>query len=441
MPPEIATLSRHRRVLRMRTLTRLRWFAVAGQLSVVLVVRLGLGYELPIGPVLACIALAMWLNIYLSFSSTPVQPLSQPSIVGQLCFDCCQIGAVLFFTGGIQNPFVVWLILPAMIAASSLALGRAWIVFGTVFLTITAIALSPYSLPWETPEGFSLPAIYDFATWAALLLGVGFTSSYAHQIANEHTKLSSALTAAQTALAREEQVMALGGLAAAAAHELGTPLGTIQVTAREMERDLPDGPLKEDAQLLISQTQRCQSILRRLANAGVSPDTHHAVLSLDEMLRAAAKPFLPENGAVSMIEFAFDPDSQTNPPERLQRLPEVIYGLRTLIENAVKYGGERARITASWNDSTVTIFIEDDGPGFSADVLQRLGEPYPRVDTGKLAAGKQGLGLGFFIAKTLLERTGASISFGNAKRLSGAWVSVTWPLANLRVRPTSLATA
>ncbi|MEM7740995.1 MAG: ActS/PrrB/RegB family redox-sensitive histidine kinase [Pseudomonadota bacterium] len=415
-------------VLRQGTLTSLRWFAAAGQLGVLIAVKFGFGFEIPLGPVLIVIAAGVWLNLYATFAFSPARPLRPNEVVFNLLVDTLQISAILFLTGGIQNPFALWLIMQAMLAASSVSLKRASLVIGFVIVCITVLTFLHYPLPWRTADGFNLPEVYKVGLWSALMLGVGFTSAYSYRVAIERTKLNRALTATQLALSREERLSALDGLAAAAAHELGTPLGTIQVTAREMERELPDGALKEDASLLISQTQRCQAILRRLSQAGVAGDAVHNVISLDTMLREAARPFMEPGD--KHIEFRFDPESGAV-PERLSRQPEIIYGLRNLIENAAKYAAETVDVGASWSDSSVEVVIADDGPGIPAETLLRLGEPYPR-SSARAGDGKGGLGLGFFIAKTLLERTGAKVTFGNQQSKPGAWVAISWPLAKLR---------
>lgn len=420
-------------VLRQGTLTSLRWFAAAGQLAVLIAVKFVFGFEIPLGPVLVVIAAGVWLNLYATFAFSPARPLRPHEVVFSLMVDTAQISAILFLTGGIQNPFALWLIMQAMLAASSLNIRLAAVVIGFVIVCITVLTFVHYPLPWRTEDGFNFPFIYKIGVWSALMLGVGFTSAYAYRVAIERTKLDRALTATQLALSREERLSALDGLAAAAAHELGTPLATIQVTAREMERELPDGPLKEDALLLISQTQRCQTILQRLSQAGDSGDAVHNVISLDGMLREAARPFMEPGD--KLIEFRFDPESGAL-PEDLRRRPEVIYGLRNLIENASKYASKTVDIGASWTDKTVEVVIADDGPGIPADTLMRLGEPYPRPSL-RTGDDKGGLGLGFFIAKTLLDRTGASLTFGNQQSKPGAWVAISWPLAKLREKPTS----
>ncbi|MBB4658052.1 ActS/PrrB/RegB family redox-sensitive histidine kinase [Parvularcula dongshanensis] len=438
--PEAATM-RPLPAFRLRTLIGMRWFASIGQVLVVALVAFGFGYPLPLGPLLAVIAVGVWVNLYTQFTRKPGTPLTEGGILLHLGIDTLQISSVLFLTGGIQNPFAVWLIMPAMLAASSLPRARAAVTVGLVIACLTVLALLHYPLPWRTAEGFALPPVYRLGLWFALTMAVGFTASYAHGVAREQAKLAAALATMQTSLAREERLAALDGLAAAAAHELGTPLGTIQVTAREMEREL-EGDLKEDAALLISQTQRCQTILRRLSSAGTTGDAVHSVLSLDALLREAAAPFLDAPGP--RIDFRLDPDSGAPLPERLRRRPEVIYGLRNILENAVKFARGTVTVEASWSDRFLTVTVTDDGPGFPDGMLSRLGEPYPRADAPRLrteraGADKAGLGLGFFIAKTLLERTGASLTHDNrpAGEGGGARVRVVWPLANLVMRPTS----
>lgn len=424
---------------RPRTLIGLRWFATGGQLLVAMVVAFGLGFDLPLLPLVVTVALGVWANIYTVLTYKRGEPMTQTAIIGHLIFDTLQISAVLFLTGGIQNPFVVWLIMPAMLASSSLPRPRAGALLGLVIACLTVLALVHYPMPWSSVGGLDIPGIYDFGLWLAMVLAVGFTGAYAHGVATEQAKLAKALAATQAASARAERLTALDGLAAAAAHELGTPLGTIQITAREMEREL-DGELKDDAALLISQTQRCQAILQRLSANGQNGDAVHDVMSLDGLLREAAKPFLDggPTGDGPAVRFIMDPSSQGAMPARLRRVPEAIYGLRNLVENAAKFAKTDVLVEASWCENFLTVQVGDDGPGFPAQILSRLGEPYPR-EHAKVGSGKRaGLGLGFFIAKTLLERTGAVVEYGNDDRAGrGAFVKVIWPVANLTKRPSS----
>ena len=424
---------------RLRTLVGMRWFATGGQAAVIGLVAFGLGYPVPLLALVTAVAAGVWANLYTVFARRPGQAMTQNEIIGHLGFDTLQISAVLFLTGGIQNPFVVWLVMPAMLAAASLPKRLAALVLGWVVLCLTVLALVHYPLPWSAPGGLAIPGIYDLGVWLAMVLAVGFTAAYAHGVATEQAKLAQALAATQAAISREERLSALDGLAAAAAHELGTPLGTIQVTAREMEREL-DGELREDAQLVVSQTQRCQAILQRLSAAGEAGDAVHAVMSLGDMLREAAKPFLDggPGGDGPRVTIRMDPRAEGPMPARLRRVPEAIYGVRNLIENAAKFASAEVRVEASWDARFLSVRVSDDGPGFPGEVLARLGEPYPRERAQRGADKKAGLGLGFFIAKTLLERTGARLTYGNqAPQAGGAFVEVVWPVANLHKRPSS----
>jgi len=284
--------------------------------------------------------------------------------------------------------------------------------------------------------------------------------------------MRSALTATQMVLSREERLSALGGLAAAAAHELGTPLATIQLTAREMAEELGgeggiNRPLlQEDANLLVSQAKRCRDILGRLSNRGDEGDAMHNRVRLDSLLKEAANPFLDQlDGPEIVFDVGYDPELSA--PPTLSRHPEIIYGLRNFIENAMRYAREEVRVSARWGEDQLSVTIRDDGPGFSQDVLARLGEPYvnPRpapqrrktnrlklkskLEGGERESGRdkgryEGLGLGFFIAKTLLERTQAVIYFENIQSTasvtdrddhheSGALVGAVWPVSALRV--------
>ncbi|MEL7488481.1 MAG: ActS/PrrB/RegB family redox-sensitive histidine kinase, partial [Pseudomonadota bacterium] len=280
-------------------------------------------------------------------------------------------------------------------------------------------------------------SVYKVGVWAALTFSVVFIAAYAHRIAAEAAQVRSALAATQLILSREERLAALGGLAAAAAHELGTPLATIQVTAKEMARDLDAGPLREDADLLVSQAERCRDILGRLSQRGEEGDAMHDRLTIDALLREAAEPFFEQVvGPTVMYEFLPQPGAEE--PLTLRRQPEILYGLRNFIENAAEFAAAKVLLTAEWSAETLTIAIHDDGPGFSQEALARLGEPYlgGRAAARSTPRKKSGLGLGFFISKTLLERTGAQIRFDNQAwrdhaDISGAWVAAEWPVSVL----------
>jgi two-component system sensor histidine kinase RegB len=278
-------------------------------------------------------------------------------------------------------------------------------------------------LPWPAHETFAMPALYRAGIIIALVFGLLFTAAYAWQAAAEAARMELALAATQAVLSREQRLSALGGLAAAAAHELGTPLATIQVVTKEMARSLEPGPLLEDVQLLMGQAERCRDILRKLSRAPDTEDAHHARMSLSQLLDEVSDPHRGE-------QILINTDVSCAPGAAIlevRRLPEVLHGLAAFVENAVDFAEASVELTAYYDDARLFVEVRDDGPGFSPDVIARLGQPYvtTRSHGEGSRSGHMGMGLGFFIAKTLLERTGAEVTFRNARR-GGAVISAQW---------------
>lgn len=425
--------------VRLRTLTTLRWLAVAGQTAAISLVHFGFGFPAPLGLCLGVIAASAWLNIFAMLRFSPQRMLGDREAAGYIAFDIVQLCALLYLTGGLQNPFAALILAPVTIAASVLPL-RLTLMIGTLAVAgISLLAIAHLPLPWRPGEPLETPRIYVAGVWVALSFSSVFFAAYAHRIAAESGQMKTALAASQLVLAREERLSALGGLAAAAAHELGTPLATIQVTAKEMADELAgQGLLEEDARLLVSQAQRCREILGRLSRLGEEGDAVHDRLGVDALMQEAAEPFKAAPRGPAVI---FDLKGEGAPPV-LRRRPEILYGLRNFIENAASFARSKVLVSAEWTADRLVIAILDDGPGFAPDVLMRLGEPYvsQRRGAGAPAGRKSGLGLGFFIAKTLLERTGATIAFDNAawpggEGANGAWVSAAWPMSALVADP------
>ncbi|MEO0878869.1 MAG: ActS/PrrB/RegB family redox-sensitive histidine kinase [Pseudomonadota bacterium] len=451
-PPAIAatfdeTTGEFRGPVRLRTLTTLRWLAVVGQTAAISIVHFGFGFPLELGLCLGVIAASAWLNIFATMRFSPQRILSDGEATAYILFDILQLCGLLALTGGLLNPFSILILAPVTIAASVLPLRSTAVIAALAVIGVSVLTSVHLPLPWRGGEDIALPVIYKAGVWAALSFSVIFFSVYAHRIAAESAQMKSALAATQLVLAREQRLDAVGGLAAAAAHELGTPLATIQVTAKEMARDLDresgvDPHLKDDALLLVSQAERCRDILGRLSTRGEASDAMMENLAVDALLREAAAPFVDDKGGGPAIIFEIIPSEDAKTTLILRRQPEILYGLRNVIENAVEFALSRVLLTAQWDNETLSISIHDDGGGFPSDVLARLGEPYLETRGSRAAktgakgwAGrkKPGMGLGFFISKTLLERTGAEISFDNQHwsedaSLSGAWVRVRWPL-------------
>ncbi|MFN0022435.1 MAG: ActS/PrrB/RegB family redox-sensitive histidine kinase [Parvularculaceae bacterium] len=426
--------------IRIRTLTTLRWLAVAGQLSAILFVHFVFGFPVELGLCLGAIAASVWLNIFAALRFSSQRFLTDTEATAYTAFDIVQLCVMLFLTGGLQNPFAVLILAPVTIAASVLPARQTTLIGALALAGVGVLAIAHLPLPWTSGELLVFPPLINAGAWVALSFAVAFFAAYSHRIAAEAAQMRSALAASQLVLAREERLAALGGLAAAAAHELGTPLATIQLTAKEMANELKgEGLLEDDARLLVEQAQRCREILGRLSNRGAESDAMMDRIGLDLLLKEAASPFLDARTGPAVI-FEMKGGADVEPPV-LRRRPEIVYGLRNIIENAVAYGRSKVLVSADWSKTDIEIEVHDDGRGFAPDILGRLGEPYlgarSRPRGGPSRSG--GLGLGFFIAKTLLERTGADIVFDN--RLwpgesgeAGAWVAVRWPRAAVEAR-------
>ncbi|MHA7870839.1 MAG: ActS/PrrB/RegB family redox-sensitive histidine kinase [Hyphococcus sp.] len=433
-----AAMNALRGPVRLRTLTTLRWLAVIGQTMAVSVVHFWLGFPVPLGLCLGAIAVSAWLNLFTLLRFSPQRFLSDREAAAYIAFDIVQLCTLLFFTGGLQNPFSALIIAPVTIAASVLPLRLTVLIGALAVAGISVLGLYHMPLPWTPGEDLAISPLYNAGVWAALSLSVLFFAAYAHRIAAESAQMRSALAATQLVLAREERLAALGGLAAAAAHELGTPLATIQVTAKEMQRELgeADKDIAADAALLVSQAERCRDILGRLSQHGDAGDALHDRLSVEALMREAAAPFAgQQNGPAIRIETT-SADGQAEPV--LQRRPEIIFGLRNFVENAAGYARHAVVVSAEWSSEELTISVLDDGPGFTPEALARLGEPY--VSARAPGARKSGLGLGFFIAKTLLEGTGAAVVFENRRwgvkpEEAGAAVTSIWPIKALSADP------
>ena len=426
------------RNVRLDTLIRLRWLAVFGQFAAVLVVHFGLEFDVPIGPCLAVIALSVLLNLGLRLNFRHTQWLEPERAAYLLGFDIAQLAALLYLTGGLENPFSFLLLGPVLIAATALP-PRLTLVIG-VFAIVCATVLVFFHLPlpWETEEPLELPETYVVGVWLSILLAIGYIGVYTWQIAEEARQLSDALAATELVLQREQSLSQLDGLAAAAAHELGTPLSTITVVAREIERALePHSPHAEDVKLLREQAHRCREILAKITELPTcEPFDQLPISALIEEAVAPHRNFGVTLAVTYPANRAGEPTGGRNPAIR--------YGLGNLIENAVDFANKRVEVMVQWTADEVGITISDDGPGFAPEVVDRIGAPYVthRQPGSRGPEGSEeaafGLGLGFFIAKTLLERSGAALSLKNqAPPLHGATVTITWNRADFERSPAS----
>ncbi|CAN7688213.1 ActS/PrrB/RegB family redox-sensitive histidine kinase [Bosea sp. LjRoot9] len=422
-PPDFleSALARSSRHLRLDTLVRLRWLAISGQSLAVAGVHFGLGFVLPFGWCFAVIAVSAWLNIALRIRFPLSHRLTAGAATALLAFDIIQLAALLYLTGGLQNPFSILFLAPVMISATALPPQRTLLLGMLGVALATGLSFAHLPLPWAGEGRPVLPPYYQAGNWIALVLGLGFTGIYAWRVAKEARDLSDALTATELVLAREQHLSQLDGLAAAAAHELGTPLATIALVARELSRLAPaEGEMAEDIALLREQVERCRGILGKLTSLQDDDGGPLDELSLRLLIEEAAGPQRP-------FGMPFEITMQGEKPEPIcRRNPGMIYGLGNIVDNAVDFAQAAVTITARWDDNQVTLIIADDGPGFPPDVLMRAGEPYLTRGAGENRAGG-GLGLGLFIAKTLLERGGAAIEFSNLPApASGASIRISW---------------
>jgi two-component system, sensor histidine kinase RegB len=410
--------------LRLRTLVRLRWIAVAGQSAAVIVVHVILGYDLPLVTCFAIIALSALLNIALRLRLPAGQELSTKLATALLGYDVLQLAALLALTGGLTNPFAVLLLVPVVVSASALPIWNTALLVAITLAAATVIAVFHLPLPWAGGDGPQLPRLYIAGIWIALASALSFMSLYAFRVAEEARQMSEALAAAELVLAREQHLSVIDGLAAAAAHELGTPLATIALVARELERELSDdSPHYEDVRLLRSQVERCRGILERIGSLGAVANDPLDKVPLTSLIEEIAAPHR-EFGIEVRIA------SKGSPPEPVgRRNPAVLYGLGNLVENAVDFARSEVAVTADWNEDMVSVEIADDGPGFAPEILAKVGEPYLTTRSRRRRGGAEsGLGLGLFIAKTLLARTGGTMSVSNrGARGLGALVRVSWP--------------
>jgi len=424
--------------VRLRTLVTLRWFASVGQAAAIIVAVNVYGLQLEVGYAVMVIGVSVMANLFCGFVYPENKRLSEREAALWLVFDIVQLSALLFLTGGLNNPFALLLLAPVTIAATVLHLRS------TVSLGVTAIALisliSRYSVPLATTQGtvLVLPELFQFGFWMALMIGVVFLAIYARQVTTEMHTMGEALVATQMALAREQKLTDLGGVVAAAAHELGTPLATIKLVSSELMEELENHPeLMEDAALIRQQADRCRDILQSMGRAG-KDDLQLRHAPLETVVREAAEPHMARGKLVGFHVAPTDEADLTQPT--IARRPEIIHGLRNLIQNAVDFSQSEVRIDVSWSADEISVRISDDGNGFPPSVIGRIGDPYVRrrrfAEDGNRRPGYEGMGLGLFIAKTLLERSGARLTFANSRRhghagwagqaTGGAIVSVTW---------------
>jgi len=433
LDPLVRPLGLRQYGLRLDTIIRLHWFVVVGQSLTLAGVYWGLGFDFPIWPALCTVAVTAAINLYLRIRFPRPHRLHDPAAGFLLAYDVTQLTAVLYFTGGIDNPFVAFYLAPLLISATALSPRTTLLIGAYVIFMVTVLSYDYLPVPWYRTGEIDFPLLYRVGEWVAMLFQVGFIGIYTWKIAEETRQLSDALAATELVLEREQHLSALDGLAAAAAHELGTPLATIALVSRELEHAIPLGaPHSDDIRLLRQQVERCREILRRISSLepGEAPFDR---MPLSQILDEVTEPHRPFN-----IEIKIQLPNERDSEPIIVRNPGILYGLGNLVENAVDFAKNRVDVTAQWSPTEVGITIADDGPGFAGDVLSRIGDPYVSM-RGRRGDARGGLGLGIFIAKTLLERTGGSLTVENREPpQTGAIIRVRWPREKLAMKTQAL---
>ncbi|WP_299983572.1 sensor histidine kinase RegB [uncultured Ruegeria sp.] len=423
--------------IRLRTLILLRWVAIIGQFTAITVAQQYYHVQLELGLCYFAIGVSVMGNLTAILLFPENKRLSEFENFLMVLFDLLQLSILLYLTGGLNNPFALLLIGPVTISANVMST-RSTLIIGSVAVILTTL-LAQFHLPLRTNLGLVLdiPDILLFGNWAAIIIAIVFIGAYSHRISSEVQSMSEALSATHMALAREQKLTDLGGVVAAAAHELGTPLATIKLASSELIEELDDRPeLIEDAALIREQADRCRDILRDMGRAG-KDDLHLRQAPLSTVIHESAEPHIHRGKQVHFDERPIA-DGDVQQPSILRK-PEIIHGLRNLIQNAVDFAQSNVWIEAEWTSDRISVSIMDDGRGYPSHIIGRIGDPFMRRRRADRSSRPEyeGMGLGLFIAKTLLERSGAELYFANGadpyqtltdqQECKGAIVKVIWP--------------
>ena len=424
---KLATLFRLKENLNLdrKTLVTLRWIALIGQFAAINIVFFILKLDFPIHATYIIILIGIITNIYLQYRIKATQLKDLYSSLF-LIFDLFQLGLLLYLTGGIHNPFTFLLIIPAIVSSTFLSMGTT-IILGLLTLAVL-ILITFFHLPLPgTEESLKFPEYYLTGIIISISIGLIFLSYFGIRFSGETKKRSEALNELQQTLSKEYELESLGGQAAAAAHSLGTPLATITVVAKELRKEIGESSRHtKDLDLLISQTKRCSEILKQISKKEITEDKFFSFTEFEILLSEIIESF--KETSDKTIELY---SSESNNSCKIKRSPEIIYGLRNFIGNAIKFAKQNINISLKINKDLVNILIEDDGPGFPDDIIKILGEPYIKSKSQEISS-KSGTGLGTFLGKTLLERKGANLDFGKSEKLQGAKVNISWLIKNLK---------
>ncbi len=425
-------------LVRLRTLIILRWLAVIGQAITILISKFFLGLQIDLALCFLAISASVFINLIAIFIFPANRRLPERDFLAMLLFDLIQLAILLYLTGGLNNPFSILILAPVTVSAMTLRPFSTFFLSGLAVILVSLLAFDHLPLTRNSGVIIQLPILLIIGFWVALMIGIVFLAFYARRVASETHLMSQALLATQMALSREQKLTDLGGVVAAAAHELGTPLATINLVSSELIEELKNNQeLMEDAILIREQVERCKIILDSMGRSG-KDDLHVKNVPLINLIEEAAEPHSNRNKTIN-LSYTSDNNSNNRIPN-INRQPEIIHGIRNLIQNAVDFSKNEVWVDTHWNEQEINIRISDDGDGYPTDIIGRIGVPFiQRRDTLALKHKRpeyEGMGLGLFIAKTLLERSGANIVFSNGVdfktnsspnfKSRGAIAEVTW---------------
>ena len=414
--------------VRLRVHIEQRWLAVVGQLIAILITDSVLQFSLPIAELLLLVLASVFVNLWLLLRYPISHILTDRQAIIFFSYDLIQLTALLYLTGGLANPFAVMILAPIAMASTVLRARSVFFlgVIGQLLIAFLRFSEAPIVVP-----GLVMPDLYLTGVWVGLMLSIVFMPGFIWRVSHERRRMSRALAATEKVLEREVRLSALDGLAAAAAHQLGTPLGTITLISKELlQKENLEETVRNDLELLYQQSLRCRQILSHLTDETTQSDVLISRLTLRDMLNEAI-----QEVDIGAKEIVLDVSGTLDEEPVLPRRPEIIYGVGNLIENATDFAQTKVNISAFYSETDIVVTIEDDGPGFPPEILQRLGEPYTTE-----RQTKTGMGLGFFIAKTLLERSGAEVTVSNlpasdqdrARKFMGAKVRLRWPRGGIK---------
>ena len=419
---DFATLFRTKENLNLdkKTLTILRYIAIFGQFIAINIVFYYLKLEFPVFQSYLIIFIGLLTNIFLQLR-VKVNQLKDTYASFFLLYDLIQLSILLYLTGGILNPFSFLLIIPTIVSSTFLSMGTTIILSVITSFMLFLLTYSYLPLPGMNASTFHVPSFYKVGILISILIGLIFLSYFGIRFSGETKKRSEALNKLQEVIAKEYELESLGGQAAAAAHSLGTPLATISVVAKELKKELGnDKEVSKDIDLLISQTKRCSEILKQISKKQIEEDSFINFVKLEDLLEEIIISF--KETSSKNIELLNKNDKYKI---NIQRTPEIIYGLRNFIGNAVKFSKSKVIINLKSDEQIIEIQINDDGPGIPEDIIDKIGEPYIKSKSKELRSNS-GLGLGTFLGKTLLERQGAKLHFKRNSKLGGALVIISW---------------